>query len=168
MISDKLLQELNEQIKFEFYSENLYLAMAAYCYSEDFDGFAHFFEVQAQEENFHAMKFFRFINDRDGRVRIQGIETPQNDYESILDVFQKAYEHEQEVTKRIYRLSDLAMDEKEHATISYLKWFIDEQVEEEATFKAVIKKLERIGKDMNAMYQLDAELAKRVFTPPAE
>ncbi|WP_416197417.1 MAG: Ferritin [Sporanaerobacter sp.] len=168
MLSEKLLKELNEQIKYEMYSSNLYLAMAAYCASEDLDGFANYFIVQAEEETFHAMKFFNYINEMDGRVNILGIEEPKNDYESVLEVFKVSLEHEKSVTARIYKLMDIAMEEKEHATISLLKWFVDEQVEEENSMKSVLKRLERIGEDSHGLYMLDQELAQRVFTPPVD
>lgn len=166
MLSEKLLAAINEQIKFEFYSSHLYLAMAAYCYSIDFDGFANFFMVQAEEEKFHAMKFFNFINEMDGRVELTAIDAPENNYEDIHDVYTKTLEHEQLVTSRVYNLMDIAMEEREHATISFLKWFIDEQVEEEATVKGILQKLKRANGDVSIMYALDAEMAKRVFTPP--
>lgn len=168
MLSSKLLAQLNEQISFEFFSSNFYLAMAAYCSYEGLDGFKNFFVVQAQEENFHGMKFFDYVNGMGKRVKISSIPAPLNEYESILDVFSHAYEHEQMVTRRIYDLMDVAMEEKEHATISFLKWFIDEQIEEEATFGGIIRKLERIQDNNNALYMLDAELAARTFTPPAD
>ncbi|WCN38823.1 ferritin [Aneurinibacillus uraniidurans] len=163
MMSEKLEAALNEQINFEFYSSNTYLAMAAYCASEDLDGFANFFTVQAQEENFHAMKFFHFMNAKGNRVLIDKLPAPRNEFTSVKDVFEEAYKHEQEVTKRIYNLADVALQEREHATMSFLKWFIDEQIEEEATFSSIVKKLERIGEDGNALYMLDDELGKRTF-----
>lgn len=167
MISEKLVNEINEQIKYEFFSAHLYLAMAAYCASEDLMGFANFFKVQAEEEKFHAMKFFDYVVERGGRTRLTALDSPQNDYASVLDAFKFSYEHEQFVTKRIYKLMDIAMDEREHATISFLKWFIDEQVEEESTFSGLVKKLERVDNNVNGIYMLDAELAQRIFTPPA-
>ncbi|OEF98077.1 ferritin [Vulcanibacillus modesticaldus] len=168
MLSGKLLNALNDQMNFEFESASIYLAMSAYCASEDLDGFAHFFRVQVEEERFHAMKFFDFINDKGGRVIVKGYEDPENEFDSIIDVFEKALEHEKLVTKRIYALQDIATEEKEYSTISFLNWFIDEQVEEEATFESLVKKLKRIGNDSSALYMLNDELAKRVFTPPAE
>ncbi len=166
MLSEKLVHEMNQQIKYEFFSGCLYLAMAAYCEAEDLPGFAHFFRIQEQEERDHALKFFTYVNDVDGRVKMFGFDDPQNDYDSMLAVFQKAYAHEQWVTKRIYTLMDIAMEEKEHATISFLKWFVDEQIEEESTMKNIVKRLERIGNDAQALYALDAELATRVYTSP--
>jgi len=96
------------------------------------------------------------------------MEHPQNEYSSLLETFEHAYSHEQTVTKRIYELSDAAWAEREHATINFLQWFIDEQVEEESTFDGIIQKLRRIDSDSNAFYMLDAELAKRTFSPEAE
>ena len=166
MLSERLLEELNQQITYEFDSAHIYLAMAAHCASEDLDGFANFFIVQAEEERFHAMKFFNFVNDMGGRVKLGGMQMPKQEYASMLDVFQHALKHEEFVTSRIYLLSDIAMEEKEHATASLLKWFIDEQVEEESTMGKIIKKLQRIGNDSHGLYMLDGELAARTFTPP--
>lgn len=166
MLSENLKNALNDQINFEFYSSHLYLSMAAYCSSIDFDGFANFFKVQAQEENFHAMKLYDYLNQMDGRVLLTGMQDPPTDFGTPLDIFEKALAHEKLVTDRIYNLSDMAMEEREHATISLLRWFIDEQVEEANTFTTLIKKLKRIGNDTAALYMLDAELGTRVFVPP--
>lgn len=166
MMNDTLSEALNEQMNFEFYSAHVYLAIAAYCSGESLDGFANFFIVQAEEERFHAMKIYKYLNDRGKRATLAGMDTPDNDYSSILAAFEHAYEHEQAVTKRIYNLSDIAMNDREHATIQFLKWFIDEQVEEEAMFDSIINKLKRIDQDSNAFFMLDNEFAQRVFTPP--
>jgi ferritin len=166
-MNDGLAEALNEQMNFEFYSAHVYLAMAAYCSGESLDGFANFFIVQAEEERFHAMKIYKFLNDRGRRATLSALGEPKNNYASILDSFEHGYDHEQQNTKRFYHLSDLAMNDREHATINFLKWFIDEQVEEEALFDNIIQKLKRIDKDSNAFYMLDAEFAGRSFTPPA-
>lgn len=165
MLNDKLLNELNEQMNSEFFASHLYLAMGAYCASESWDGFANFFIVQSEEERHHAMKIFSFINTLGKRAVVERMEAPNNEYSSILNTFEQAYEHEKKVTKRIYELSDMALDEREHATIHFLKWFIDEQVEEEATFDNIIHKLKRIENDSNALFMLDAEFGKRTFSP---
>ena len=167
MLSEKLHAALNDQMNFEFYSAHAYMAMAAYCTDEAYDGFANFFLVQAEEERFHAMKFYNFLSDMGYRATIQGFDNPENDFDSILNTFKTALSHEKEVTRRIYHLSDIALDEREHATMAFLKWFIDEQVEEEATFDTLIHKIERIEKDSNAIFMLDGELASRTFTPEA-
>ncbi|WP_147802608.1 ferritin [Alkalicoccus halolimnae] len=166
MLSEKLTKALNEQMNYEFYSAHVYLATAAYCSNESLDGFANFFLVQAEEENFHAMKFYHFINDMGERAEITGMPNPANTFSSILETFETSLGHEKEVTRRIYNLADLAMDEREHATLTFLNWFIEEQVEEEATFDTFIQRLKRIGDDNNAFEMMDSELAKRTFTPP--
>ncbi|WP_127579025.1 ferritin [Paenibacillus koleovorans] len=168
MVSQRLLDKLNEQMNYEFYSSQVYLAMAAYCSSESYDGFANFFIVQSEEEKFHAMKIFHFINRLGRRAVVSGMDNPQNDYSSLLETFEHAFSHEQSVTKRIYELSDVAWTEREHATMNFLQWFINEQVEEESTFDSIIQKLRRIDNDSNAFYMLDAELSKRSFTPEVE
>ncbi|KAB3529259.1 ferritin [Alkaliphilus serpentinus] len=167
MISERIVNELNEQIKHEFFSANAYLAMAAYCKEQDLDGFANFFMVQAEEERFHAMKFFNFINELGGRVRISGFEEPKNDFTSLEEVFNEALKHEKLVTDRINLLMDLAINEKNYACKSFLNWFIDEQVEEVSMFTTLLNKLKRIGENSYGIYILDTELASRTFTPPA-
>ena len=166
MMNVTLSEAVNDQLNFELYSAHVYLAIAAYCSAESLDGFANFFIVQAEEERFHAMKMYKYLNDRGKRVKLIGMGTPNNDYSSVLEAFEHAYHHEQEVTKRIYHLSDLAMNDREHATIQFLKWFIDEQVEEESMFDSIINKLKRIDKDSNAFFMLDTEFAARTFVPP--
>lgn len=167
MLSEKLVEVLNKQINYEFYSERVYLAMSSFCAEQDLDGFSNFFRVQAEEERFHAMKIFDYVIEMDERVNITSSPEPQNYYESIIDVFMSALEQEKINTKNIYEITDVATDERNHATISFMKWFIDEQVEEESLMNSIIKKLKRIGNDSAALYMLDTELAARVFIPPA-
>ncbi|WP_416148026.1 ferritin [Salipaludibacillus sp. HK11] len=163
MVTKELAKGLNDQMNYEFYSAHAYLATAAYCSGEGLDGFADFFLTQAEEERSHAMKFYNFINDLGERAIITSMPTPNNDFSSVLDSFEKSLEHEKEVTKRIYKLADMALDQREHATMTFLNWFIEEQVEEEATFDNLIQKLQRIENDSNAFYMLEAELGKRRF-----
>lgn len=163
MITKELVKGLNDQMNFEFYSAHAYLATAAYCSDEGFDGFANFFLTQAEEERFHAMKFYHFINDMGEKAVVDNMPAPNNEFTSILDSFKKSLKHEKEVTKRIYKLADMALDEREHATMTFLNWFIEEQVEEEATFDTLIQKLKRIENDSNAFYLLETELGKRTF-----
>ncbi|WP_313893236.1 ferritin [Psychrobacillus sp.] len=165
MLSEKLHEALNDQMNFEFYSAHAYLAMASYCTAETYDGFANFFLVQAEEERYHAMKFYNFLSDLGYRATIDGFDRPSNEFSSVLEAFETALSHEKEVTRRIYHLSDIALDEREHATMAFLKWFIDEQVEEESTFDTLINKIKRIESDSNAIFMLDSDLATRTFTP---
>ena len=164
MLSKKLLEGLNEQINFEFYSSYTYLAMAGYCESIDLSGFANFFRVQAKEELDHAMKLYDYVYQKNGDVKLEQINKPQADFDGIIDVFEKGYAHEQLVTRKIYELTDIAYEEREHSTISLLKWFIDEQVEEENSFNSLVKRVRRIIDNPAGLYLMDDELATRVYT----
>ncbi|WP_202081166.1 ferritin [Caldalkalibacillus salinus] len=165
MISDKLHEKLNDQMNYEFFSSSSYLAMAAYCSAQSLDGFAHFFIVQSEEERYHGMKIFHFLNTIGKRAKITATTEPKNDFQSVLDCFEKSLQQEKEVTRRIYELSDIALNEREHATINFLKWFINEQVEEEDHFDSIIHKLKRIDQNSHAFFMLEQEFAKRTFSP---
>ena len=166
MLSEKLLNALNEQITHELYASHLYIAMAAYCESIDLEGCANFFLMQAEEEKFHAMKIYHYIHDVDGEVVLSALDNPYRKYDSVLDVFEAALAHEKIVTGKIYDLMAIAVEEHEYATISFLNWFVDEQVEEEASFNALIQKFKVAIKDDSMLHMLDKELGTRVFTPP--
>jgi ferritin len=161
MLSEKLLKEMNDQIKYEMFSANYYLAMAAYCNEKNLPGFANFFKVQANEENMHAMKIFDFIDELGQRVLIQGLDEPANDFESLEAVFKAAYEHEQFVTKRIHLLMEIAVQEKDYASVSFLNWFVDEQVEEEDSMLTILNKIQMVGDKGQALYMLDKEMNAR-------
>lgn len=167
-ISQKLVDAINEQINKEVFSEYYYLSMAAYFASENLPGFANFFVVQAEEEHFHAMKFFNYLNERGAKVEIKAIDGPKTDFESPLEVFQLAYEHEVFVSENINNLMDLAIAENDHAAKGFLQWYVDEQVEEEASMDDYVNRLKRIGENGYGIFMLDKELAGRSFTAPAE
>ena len=161
MISEKIQSAINDQIKAEFDSSFIYLAMAAYCDSLNFKGFGFWFKKQAEEELGHAHKFIEYLNDRGGRVIIGGINTPAQDYGSVMGAFQKALEHEKYITGRINSIYDLAMAEKDYATQERLNWYVKEQVEEEATASEMLEMIKMGGdKPGNLMY-LDRHAAKR-------
>ncbi len=168
MLSEKLLTKLNEQITHEFFSAHYYLAMAAYFKTEDLDGFANFFLVQAEEERFHAMKFFEFINDQGKEAVITGFKDPKRDFKSAEEIFSLALEHEILVSSLINKLMDIAQEEKHYPSISFLQWFIDEQVEEEASMSKLLSMVKRVGDKGHGILMLDKELATRTFTPDAE
>jgi len=168
MISQKLIDAFNEQINKEFYSEYFYLAMAAWFDSENLQGCSNFFKIQVQEERFHAMKMYDYVNERGGKVILEAIEKPEVDFKSALEIFEKAYDHERLVTSLVNNLMDVAIEEKDHATKSFLNWFIDEQVEEEASMDAILNKLKLINGDGMGLLMLDKELSLRTFTPPAK
>ena len=167
MISKKMEEALNEQVNAELYSSYLYLSMESYFKSQNLNGFANWMRIQTQEEVMHATKIYDFINERGGRVLLKAIEGPQTEWDSALAVFKAAYEHEQKVTGLINSLLDLAIKEKDHATNSFLQWFVNEQVEEESSADDMVQQLKMMEKAPGGMFMLDRELAQRVFTPPA-
>jgi len=168
MIKTSVQDAINSQITKEIYSSNLYLSMASYYSSLNLNGFANWMKVQAQEELFHAMKFFDYLLERGGRAIISAIAAPPIEWSSPLGAFEAVYDHEQTVTASINSLADLAIKESDHATHILLQWFITEQVEEESTTSDIAERL-KIMKDFpGGLIMMDAELKTRVFVPPAQ
>ena len=163
-MNKRIEDAINEQLNFEIESAHIYLAMNGYVATLGLDGFVEWFDVQYQEELAHAKKFMNYINERGGRVIVKGFEDPRTDYKSLLEVFEVALEHEFEVTARINNIMKIAHEEADYATISYLQWFIDEQVEEEDSFSTMIEKI-KLVKDAG-LYMLDKEVGTRVFVDP--
>ena len=166
MISEKLQDAINDQINKELYSEYLYFSMAAYLERIGLPGFSNFMRVQAQEEHVHGVKFYDYLLERQGKVILQSIDAPQPDFESPKAVFEDTYAHEHFITESINNLMTLAIEEKDYAAQSFLKWFIDEQVEEEATMDNILTQIKLISGDGKGMFMLDRELGQRVFAPP--
>ncbi len=164
---DKRLEDaINEQLNFEFESAHVYLAMAGYVATLGLEGFENWMYVQYEEEISHARKFIDYINERGGRVRIKGFETPRNDFNSLLEVLEVSLRHEKLVTSKINNLMKIAYEVQDYAAISFLQWYVTEQVEEEDNFSKLIDKV-KLVKDAG-LYHLDKEVALRVFVPIAE
>jgi len=166
MLTKKMQNALNQQVNAEFYSAYLYLAMEAYFKSLNLPGFANWMRVQTQEELTHAIKIYDFVIERGGTVTLKQIAQPPTKWKSPLDAFEAAYKHEQLVTALINDLVNLAVKEKDHATSTFLQWFVNEQVEEEASANDVVQKLKMTDKSPGGRLLIDRELAQRVFTPP--
>ncbi len=145
MINNKIEKALNDQLMEEYASAHLYLSMAAYFKTINLDGFAHWMQQQSGEEMGHAMKFYGYIHEQQGKVTLGAIEKPQTEWASPLAAFEAAYHHEQKITGLINNLTNLAIGEKDHATNIFLHWFVTEQVEEEANAIEIIQKLKMIG-----------------------
>lgn len=161
MLSKVMQDALNEQIKHEFYSSYLYLAMSAYFESNSMPGFARWMRVQSEEENAHAMRLFDFINDRGGSVELQAIEQPPGEFKAPLDAFQQALEHERKISALIHQLYELAVKEKDYPAQVHLQWFVDEQVEEEKNASQIVEQLKLAGNDGAALLMLDTALGAR-------
>jgi ferritin len=135
--------------------------MAAYFQQTPFTGFAKWMELQTKEELEHAQKFYAYLGDRNGKVALGPIPAPKSDYKTALEAFQVSFNHEQHVSASICKIYELAGNEKDYATLSFLKWFLDEQVEEEKNVGDLLVKLEMVGDNRNGLFQLDHHAGKR-------
>lgn len=167
IISTELEVALNEQIGVEFSASHSYLSMAAYFERNAFDGFAQWMYVQSEEERLHAMKFYQYLNDRGGVVRLPRIDAPHWEYGSVREVFEASLAQEHAVTEHIYNLYKKAQDESDFATVSFLKWFVDEQVEEEKTVSDMIDKLKMAEGNPESLLLLDRYAMERKVSKPA-
>lgn len=166
MISEKMEKAFNDQINKELYSEYLYLSMQAYFERLNLKGFVNWMQVQVQEEHAHALGMFDYLNQRGGTVTLEAIDKPQTDWASPLAVFEQVLEHEEFVTSRINALMDVAEEVKDRAALSFLDWYLKEQVEEEDNVGNVLATLKLIGDDKKALLMLDKDLAARTFVQP--
>lgn len=166
MISKKMAKALNDQLKNELFSSYLYLSMSSWSTSQGLKGFANWFYVQAKEEMVHALKFYNYILDQGETVELQEIPKPENDFKNPVNVFEEVLKHEQFITKSIYNLVDLALEERDHATNAFLQWFVTEQVEEEASVNEILDQLKLTKADGNGIFMIDKELATRTFVLP--
>lgn len=166
MFSEKMQQAFNAQINAEFYSEYLYLAMKAFFDEKHLAGFANWFNVQVQEEHAHGMGMYDYVHERGGNVELAAIDKPVLEGNCPVSLFEQVLKHEQLVTSKINALVDVAEAEHDRAALSFLDWYIKEQVEEEANVRQLLSTLRLIGEDKKALLMLDRELAARTFVAP--
>ena len=159
-----VLDGINEQIRNELYSGYLYLAMSAHFEVENLKGFAHWMRLQAQEELEHAVRLFDHVARRGGRVSLKTIDAPPAEYGTPLSIFQKALEHERNVTRSINELYTLARHENEYATELELQWFVQEQVLEEDNAATAVDQLSLAGDNKAALLMLDRQFGQRIGT----
>lgn len=157
---------LNEQINAEFHSAYLYLSMSSYFLSVGLAGFANWMRIQYQEELAHATRFFDYVNERNGRVKLSSVAEVQVDFSGVVNVFEETLVHEQNVTGLINKLMDISIKENDHATRSFLQWFVDEQVEEEANVEQILNNLKLIKGEGQGLLMMDREMRTRVFVDP--
>lgn len=161
MISQAMEKALFTQLNHEFYSAYLYLAMSAYCSHLEFNGAADWLKLQYEEEHMHATKIYNYLVEQGVQVELQALPKPPSDFGSLLEVFTSSLQHEQAMTARLNNLSDQALKEKDHATYNLLQWFVNEQVEEEATVGGIISKLKLVKEDGYGLLMIDNELGER-------
>ena len=161
MLGKKMQDAINEQINAELYSAYLYLSMATYTEAANLPGFAHWMRAQANEEVEHALKFFKYVGERGGRVVLKAIEQPQAEWTSPLHVFEDTLEHERKVTSLINGLYEVALEEKDYASQMLLHWYIEEQVEEESNAEQIVAALKMAGEKPQGLLMVDRQLASR-------
>lgn len=165
MITKRLELELNKQLNAELYSAYMYLSMSAFLSSINLSGFAHWMKIQFEEEQAHAMKMYQFIIDRGGAVELKDIKSTKAVWKDIIHVFEIVQKHEAGVTTMINELVNIAIEEKDHATVTFMQWFVNEQVEEEASVMDLLTQLRLIEGKGAGLFMLDREAKQRVFVP---
>jgi ferritin len=166
MIKKNIEVALNQQINAEFHSAYLYLSMSSYLQSIGMAGCANWMKVQYQEELAHATHFFEYVLERGGRVKLSPIGEVEVDFKNVLHVFEETLTHEITVSGLINNLMDIAIKESDHATKSFLQWFVDEQVEEEANVEQMLHNLKLINGEGQGLLMMDREMQARVFVNP--
>ena len=161
MLNSKVAEMLNSQINSELFASHLYFSIAAYFASRDLTGMAAWFQVHSMEEHEHARKLFDFMEKRGARIEIGKLEEPKRDFDSVADAFKTAYEHEKMVTSAIHDIFSVAAETREYGTQAMLQWFLDEQVEEEDTFRRNYKLAIAAGDDEWNLQDMDARLGER-------
>ena len=161
MIPKKIEAAMNKQINHELYSSYLYLSMSTYFMGLNLEGFAHWMRVQAKEELAHGIKFYDHILERGGAPKLDAVKAPETAWKSPLEVCQAVVKHEQLISKNINALADLSLAEKDHASLTLLHWFVNEQVEEEANATLLAERVKMIKESAGGLLMLDRQLAKR-------
>ena len=167
MLDKHVAELLNEQVNKEFYSAYLYLAFADFYEEKGLEGFANWYEVQAQEERDHAMLFRQYLHNNDQTVQLGAIDRPQAELSTLMDPLQAGLQHEEYVTSLIHQLYAAAQEAHDFRTMQFLDWFVKEQGEEEKNAHDLITKMELFGSDPKGLYMVDSELKARVYTAPS-
>ena len=167
MVNEKVAELLNTQVNKEFYSAYLYLAFSNYFSDAGLDGFANWYQIQAQEERDHAMLFVQYMQNNDIPVTYEAIEQPKFDANEHIDILKAALNHERYVTGLIHNIYGAASDAKDFRTMQFLDWFVKEQGEEEKNASELVKRFDLFGHDPKGLYMLDSELAARVYAAPS-
>jgi ferritin len=161
MVTPQVKVAINSQIGNELSASYSYLAMSCWCTRNNFLGSAQWFRIQSQEEYGHAMRLLTFLLDRNHPISLKTIQEPKGEFESLLDVFETAYAQEQEVSKQIGTLYELAFQEKSFMAVAELQWFLNEQVEEEKTCREIVGQLAMVKSDPAAILDIDRQLGER-------
>lgn len=158
MISDKILEALNRQIKLEGDSSQLYLAMASWAEVKGLEGTSNFLYSHADEERTHMLKLIKFINERGGKAHVPQIDEPEQSFSNLKDIFKAILKHEIFVSESINDIVGLTLEERDYSTHNFLQWYVSEQIEEERLARNILDKLEMIGEDKGGLYLFDRDI----------
>lgn len=168
MLSQTIIDSLNHQINLEIYSSHLYLQMSSWCAHKSLDGCATFLGKHADEEMMHMRRLFSYLQETGAFAIIGGMQAPPTDFESLPQMFENIYKHEQLVTSKINNLVHLANTEPDYATLQFLQWYIAEQHQEEFLFKSILDKIKLIGTEGQGIFFIDREVGAMATNPPQE
>jgi len=164
MLTESMVEKLNEQINLEFYSSNLYLQMSAWCEDKGFEGAAILLRGHAIEEMSHMNRLFTYVSETGALPIIGTINAPPHNYKSLKDLFTQTFEHECLITKKINELTHTAFSTHDYSTFNFLQWYVAEQHEEEKLFKGILDKIDLVGEDGKALFWIDKDLAELAKT----
>ncbi|MGR7812923.1 ferritin [Lacinutrix undariae] len=169
MLSKKIEEALNNQIRIEAESSQIYLAMACWAEVKGLEGVAGFMYSQSDEERDHMLKLIKFVNERGGHAQISELKAPNITFESFKEMFEKLFDHEVFVSESINELVHISLQEKDYATHNFLQWYVSEQIEEEAVARNILDKINLIGNDKGGLYLFDRDIMQlNVTTASAE
>ena len=160
-ISTRMKKALNDQIALEANASNVYLAMASWCEVTGYEGAASYFYAQSNEERAHMLKIVQYLNNVGANAVIPATKAPASTYKSLETIIKNALQNEQNVTKAIHNMVEIAQKEKDHSTYAFLEWFVNEQVQEETKFETLLQKFDLIGRDKLAINEIDKILASQ-------
>ena len=154
-ISSKMKKALNDQVAMEAYASNYYLSMASWCELTGYDGSAKQLYLQADEERMHMQKIIQYLNEIGVGATVPAVKQPPSSFKTLESIFKTALKNEQAVTASFNKMVDLAQKDKDHATFTFLQWFVNEQVEEEKKMETILQKFDLLGRDKIAVYEVD-------------
>jgi ferritin len=158
MLAKNIEKALNEQIKIEAESSQIYLAMASWAETQGFEGVASFMYKHSDEERMHMLKLAKFVNERGGHAKVSALNAPPVSFGSFKEMFQTLFDHEVMVSAKINDLVDITLEFKDYATQNFLQWYVSEQIEEEALARNILDKINLIGDDKGGLYLFDNDV----------
>jgi ferritin len=158
MLSKNIEVALNNQIRIEAESSQIYLSMACWAEVNGLEGIAQFMYAQSDEERTHMLKLIKYVNERGGHAQITDLKAPKTTYDAFQGMFEELYKHEIFVSNSINELVHITFAEKDYATHNFLQWYVAEQIEEEATAKSILDKINLIGDDKGGLYLFDRDI----------